>query len=36
MEKVLPEDDLYINLSASEQPGDQQRRATDFIWSKNT
>ena len=36
-ETVLPEDGLYIYLyQPGEQHGDQKRRATDFIWSKNT
>ena len=36
-ENVLAEDGLYKNLyQPAEQHGDQKRRATDFIWSKNT
>ena len=36
-ESVLPEDGLYKHLyQPGEQHGDQKRRATDFIWSKNT
>ena len=36
-ETVLPEDGLYRYLyQPGEQPGDQKRRATDLIWSKNT
>ena len=36
-ESVLPEDGLYRYLyQPGEQHGDQKRRATDFIWSKNT
>ena len=36
-EIVLPEDRLYRNLyQPGEQHGDQKRRATDLIWSKNT
>ena len=36
-ETVLPEDGLYRYLyQPSEQHGDQKRRATDFISSKNT
>ena len=36
-ETVLPEDRLYTYLyQPGEQHGDQKRRATDFIWSKNT
>ena len=36
-ETVLPEDGLYRYLyQPGEQHGDQKRRATDFIWSKNT
>ena len=36
-ETVLPEDRLYRFLyQLSEQHGDQKRRATGFIWSKNT
>ena len=36
-EKVLPEDGLYRYLYQPGQlHGDQKRRATDFIWSKNT
>ena len=36
-ETVLPEDGLYRYLyQRGEQPGDQKRRATDLIWSKNT
>ena len=35
-ETVLPEDGLYRYLYQSgEQHGDQKRRATDLIWSKN-
>ena len=35
-ETVLPEDGLYRYLyQLGEQHGDQKRRATDFIWSKN-
>ena len=34
---VLPEDGLYRYLyQPGEQHGDQKRRATDLIWSKNT
>ena len=34
--KVLPEDDLWKFLyQPSEHQGDQKRRVTDFIWSKN-
>ena len=34
---VLPEDSLYRYLyQPGEQHGDQKRRATYFIWSKNT
>ena len=34
---VLPEDGLYIYLyRPGEQRGDQKRRTTYFIWSKNT
>ena len=36
-ENVLPEDGLYRYLyQPGEQHGDQKRRATDLIWSKNT
>ena len=36
-ETVLPEDGLYRYLyQPGEQHGDQKRRATDPIWSKNT
>ena len=36
-ENVLPEDGLYRYLYQSgEQHGNQKRRATDFIWRKNT
>ena len=36
-ETVLPEDGLYRYLyQPGEQYGDQKRRATDLIWSKNT
>ena len=36
-ENVLSEDGLYRYLyQPGEQHGDQKRRATDFIWSKNT
>ena len=36
-ENVLPEDGFYRYLyEPGEQHGDQQRRTTDFIWSKNT
>ena len=36
-ETLLPEDGLYRYLyQPGEQHGDQKRRATDFIWSKNT
>ena len=36
-ENVLPEDGLYRYLyQPGKQHGDQKRRATDFIWSKNT
>ena len=36
-ETVLPRDGLYWYLyQAGEQHGDQKRRATDLIWSKNT
>ena len=36
-EAVLPENGLYRYLyQPGEQHGDQKRRATDFIWSKNT
>ena len=35
-ETVLPEDGLYRYLyQLGQQHGDQKRRATDFIWSKN-
>ena len=35
-ESVLPEDGLYRYLyQPGEQHGDQKRRATDFVWSKN-
>ena len=34
---MLPEDGLYRYLyQLIEQHGDQKRRTTDFIWSKNT
>ena len=36
-ETVLPEDGLHRYLyQPGEQHGDQKRRVTDFIWSKNT
>ena len=36
-ETVLPEDDLHRYLyQPGKQQGDQTRRATDLIWSKNT
>ena len=36
-ETVLPEDGLYRFLyQPGEQYGDQKKRATDLIWSKNT
>ena len=36
-ESVLPVDGLYRDLyQPDEQHGDQKRRATDLIWSKNT
>ena len=36
-ESVLPESGLYRYLyQPGEQHGDQKRRATGFIWSKNT
>ena len=36
-ETVLPEDRLYRYLyQTGEQHGDQKRRATEIIWSKNT
>ena len=36
-EIILPEDGLYRYLyQPGEQHGDQKRRATHFIWSKNT
>ena len=36
-ETVLPKDGLYRYLyQPGEQHGDQKRRATDLIWSKNT
>ena len=36
-ETVLPEDGLYRYLNQpGKQHGDQKRRATDLIWSKNT
>ena len=41
-ETVLPEDGLYRYLyqpgveTKKDEHGDQKRRATDFIWSKNT
>ena len=36
-ENVLPEDGFYRYLyQLGEQHGDQKRRTTDFIWSKNT
>ena len=36
-ETVLREDGLYRYLyQPGEQHGDQKRRATDFIWNKNT
>ena len=35
-ESALPEDDLYRFIYyAGKQHGDQKRRATNFIWSKN-
>ena len=35
-ETVLPKDRLYRYLyQPGEQHGDQKRRATDLIWSKN-
>ena len=35
-ETVLPEDGLYRYLyQPGEQHGDQKRRATDHVWSKN-
>ena len=35
--KPLPEDGLYRYFyQPGEQHGDQKRRATDFVWSKNT
>ena len=36
-ETVLSEDELYRYLyRPGEQHGDQKRRTTDLIWSKNT
>ena len=36
-EKPLPEDRLYRYFyKPGEQHGDQKRRVTDFVWSKNT
>ena len=36
-ETILPKDGLYRYLyQPGEQHGDQKRRATDLIWSKNT
>ena len=36
-ETVIPKDGLYRYLyQPGEQDGDQKRRATDLIWSKNT
>ena len=36
-EKPLPEDGLYRYFyEPGEQHGDQKRRATDFVWIKNT
>ena len=36
-ETVLPEDGLYRYLYLpGEQHGDQRKRATDLVWSKNT
>ena len=41
-EKVLPKDGIYIYVYQPsqavfyQQQGDQKRRATDFLWSKNT
>ena len=36
-DKALPEDGLYRYFyQPGEQHGDQKRRATDFVWSKNT
>ena len=36
-ENVIPEDGLYRYLyQPDEQHGDQKRRATDFLWSRNT
>ena len=36
-ETVVPEDDLYRYLyQPGEKHWNQKRRATDFIWSKNT
>ena len=36
-ETVLPGDGLYRYLyQPGEQRGDQERRATDLVWSKNT
>ena len=41
-EKVLPKDGIYIYFYQPsqavfyQQQGDQKRRATDFLWSKNT
>ena len=36
-ETVLPEDGLFRYLyQPGEQLGDQKRRVTDLIWSKNT
>ena len=36
-ETILPKDGLYIYLyRPAEQHGDQKKRVTDLIWSKNT
>ena len=36
-EAIMPEDGLYRYFNQpGEQHGDQKRRATDLIWSKNT
>ena len=36
-ETVLPDDEWYRHLyQPGEQHGDQKRRTTDLIWSKNT
>ena len=36
-ETAIPKDELYRYLyQPGEQNGDQKRRATEFIWSKNT